>query len=51
MANVKYPLELRERATRLAVEARRDPDTRTGAIARVAEQLGVHKEALRMWVR
>lgn len=51
MANVKYPQELRERATRLAVEARRDPETHTGAIARIAEQLGVHKEALRMWVR
>ena len=51
MANVKYPQELRERATRLAVEARRDPETRTGAIVRIATQLGVHREALRMWVR
>ncbi|MFL1596267.1 IS3 family transposase [Rhodococcus ruber] len=51
MANYKYPQELRERATRLAVEARRDPDTRTGAINRIAEQTGVHKEALRTWVR
>ena len=32
MANYKSPQELRERATRLAVEARRDPDTRTGAM-------------------
>ncbi|MFZ2528001.1 MAG: hypothetical protein WAX14_10155 [Rhodococcus sp. (in: high G+C Gram-positive bacteria)] len=38
MTNSKYPQELRERATRLAVEARRDPDTRTGAIVRIAEQ-------------
>lgn len=51
MANYKYPQELRERATRLAIEARRDPDTRTGAINRIAEQTGVHKEALRTWVR
>lgn len=51
MANVKYPQELRERATRLAVDARRDPETRTGAIARISTQLGVHKEALRNWVR
>lgn len=51
MANMKYPQELRERATRLAVEARRDPETRTGAIARISDQLGVHKEALRNWVR
>ena len=36
---------------RLAVEARRDPDTRTCAINRIAEQTGVHKEALRTWVR
>jgi transposase-like protein len=27
----KYPDELRERATRMAVEARRDPATRTAA--------------------
>lgn len=47
----KYPQELRERATRLAVEARRDPETRSGAINRIARQLDVHKEALRNWVR
>lgn len=51
MANYKYPQELRERATRLAVDARRDPDTRTGAINRIGEQTGVHKEALRTWVK
>lgn len=50
-ASSKYPAELRERATRLAVEARRDPETRVGAINRIATQLGVHKEALRTWVR
>ena len=50
MANYKYPAELRERATRLAVEARRDPATRIGAIARIAKQTNVHKEALRNWV-
>jgi transposase len=47
----KYPEELRERATRLAVEARRDPAARAGAIRRIADQLGVHPEALRGWVR
>ena len=36
----KYPDELRERATRMAVELRADPATKQGAIARVAEQLG-----------
>ena len=47
----KYPDELRERATRLAVEARRDPAGGVGAIRRIAEQLGIHPEALRVWVK
>ena len=47
----KYPDELRERATRLAVEARRDPVSGVGAIKRIADQLGVHPEALRTWVK
>ncbi|MEY9214810.1 transposase [Thermobifida halotolerans] len=46
----KYPDELRERATRLAVEARRNAATRDGAIARIADQLGVNRETLRNWV-
>src|SRR5947199_10412102 len=47
----KYPDELRERATRLAGEARRDPASAAGAIKRIADQLGVHPEALRTWVK
>jgi transposase len=47
----KYPDELRERATRLAIEARRDPDSSAGAVKRIADQLGVHPEALRTWVK
>jgi len=47
----KYPEELRERATRMALDARKDPATATGAIRRVGEQLGIHPEALRTWVR
>ncbi|MFE5084350.1 transposase [Streptomyces mirabilis] len=47
----KYPDELRERATRLAVEARGDPAARTGAVKRIADQLDVHPEALRTWVK
>ena len=47
----KYNDELRERATRLAVEARRDPASAVGAIRRIADQLGVHPEALRGWVK
>lgn len=47
----RYPDELREGATRLAVEARRDPGSAGGAIKRIADQLGVHPEALRTWVK
>ena len=35
----------------MALDARRDPSTSTGAIKRVADQLGIHPEALRTWVR
>ena len=47
----KYPDEIRERATRMTVEARKDPATRAGAFKRVGEQLGIHPETLRTWVR
>ena len=40
----KYPDELRERAVRLVFESKRP-------IAHVARDLGVHREALRLWVR
>jgi len=40
----KYPDELRERAVRLVAESGRP-------IAHVANDLGVHREALRQWVR
>jgi transposase len=46
----KHPDELRERATRLAVDARHDPATRTGALRRIGEQLGINPETLRNWV-
>ncbi|GAA3754278.1 transposase [Spinactinospora alkalitolerans] len=35
----------------MAVDARKDPATRAGAYRRVAEQLGIHPEALRTWVK
>jgi len=38
----KYPEELRGRAIRMAVDARRDPVTRPGALQRVGEQLGIN---------
>jgi transposase len=40
----KYPAELRERAVRLGFESGRP-------IAHIAQDLGVHREALRQWVR
>jgi transposase len=46
----KYPEELRERAIRMAVDLRRDPATRAGALKRVGEQLGINPETLRHWV-
>ncbi|WP_189868288.1 transposase, partial [Streptomyces noursei] len=50
-AKKKYPDELRERATRMVFEVREQTGTRTGSISKVADQLGVHREALRTWVR
>ncbi len=47
----KYPEELRERAIRMAVDLRRDPATRTGALRRVGDQLGINPETLRNWVQ
>ena len=47
----KYPEELRERAIRMAVDARRDTAARPGAVRRVAEQLGINPETLRGWVK
>ena len=46
----KYPEELRERAIRMAIDLRRDPATRIGALRRVGEQLGINPETLRNWV-
>ena len=46
----KHPDELRDRATRMAIEARRDPATRAGALSRIGGQLGINPETLRNWV-
>ncbi len=40
----KYPLELKERAVRLVFESGRP-------VRQVARDLGIHHEALRLWVR
>jgi transposase len=47
----KYSAELRERAVRMVFELREQTGEKTGTIVRVADQLGVHREALRTWVR
>ena len=39
------------RATRMALEALADPAWAKGAIRRIGEELGVHPEALRSWVK
>jgi len=46
----KYPGELRDRAIRLTLDAKRDPASRPGACRRIGEQLGVNPETLRGWV-
>ncbi|HEX8487881.1 MAG TPA: transposase [Propionibacteriaceae bacterium] len=46
----KYPDELRERAIRLVLDARKDPASRSGACKRIGEQLGINPDTLRGWV-
>jgi transposase len=50
-AQGKYPDELRERAVRMVFEIRERDGKGCGEIARVAGQLGVHREALLTWIR
>ncbi|MER6434235.1 transposase [Streptomyces sp900105245] len=47
----KYPAKLRERAVRLVFEIRQETGQKVGSISRVADQLVVHREALREWVK
>jgi transposase len=47
----KYPEESRERAIKMAVELRRDPASRSGALRRVGDQLGISPETLRNLVQ
>jgi transposase len=46
----KYPDELRDRAIRMALDARRDPASRPSACKRIGEQLGINPDTLRGWV-
>ena len=50
-AQRKYPEELRERAVKMVVEIQAREGKGRGEVARVARQLGVHPETLRLWVR
>jgi transposase len=44
----RYPPELRERATRMVLEAKASGE-RYGVVSRVARQLGIEPETLRHW--
>ena len=46
----KYPEELRQRAIRMTLDARKDPVSRPGACARIGDQLGINPDTLRGWV-
>jgi transposase len=50
-AQRKYPEELRERAVKMVFEVWEREGKGHGEFARVAGQLGVHREALRTWIR
>ena len=50
-AQRKYPEELRERAVKMVSEIQAREGKGRGEVARVARQLGVHRETLRLWVR
>ncbi len=47
----RYPVEFRERAVRLVYEWRDARDRSDGGLNEVGEQLGVHWETVRNWVR
>jgi transposase len=47
----RYPPELRERAVRMVFEHQGEYSSQWKAICSIGEQLGVHHESLRVWVR
>jgi transposase len=47
----RYPPELKERAVRMVIDLRQADPGDHGVIGRVARQLGVGTESLRLWVR
>ena len=47
----RYPPELKERAVRMVFEHQGEYPSPWRAISSIGEQLGVHHESLRVWVR
>jgi transposase len=47
----RYPPELRDRAVRMVFEHQGEYPSQWKAICSIGERLGVHHEALRIWVR
>jgi transposase-like protein len=47
----KYTPELKARAIELVLHAQADPDTARGAVSRIADELNLSRETLRIWVR
>ena len=47
----RYPSELKERAVRMVLELQREDPRDKNVISRVARQLGVGSESLRLWVK
>lgn len=47
----KYTPELKTRAIELVLHAQADPDTARGAVARIADELNLNRETLRVWLR
>ena len=46
----KYTPELKARAIELVLHAQGDPDTARGAVSRIADELNISRETLRIWV-
>lgn len=47
----RHPDELRERAVRMVFEHQHEYPSQWQAITSIAQQLGIHRETLRVWVR
>jgi transposase-like protein len=47
----RYPLEVRERATRMVFEHQGEHDSQWAAICSIAGKFGMTPETLRRWVR